>query len=275
MLTLDGTPLPIPTPQILAEIERHISFDRLSLFWNRSWPGFGTLGIANPTYYRQWPIQPIHLNRYVHPTGASRYGYGLFLADTNSINLIAPDAFGGSGNASNPIDLVMSSEDQNGVLVEKVTISAVTLFPPVPIFYLDNAAGNPDLPLYVLFVADDRIFWPNVPCPDFSISEQGSVSWTTIINACRDALEYDSSNWTVSTIPAAYLQPSRALNLTGEPISIVLDAICANCGLRLAMDFSGDVSLDSFTDALGVFQGDQESVGRTIRAGGSRYLDSL
>lgn len=275
MIQLAGVSLPVPTQEIIDAVESNITLSRLSLFWNRAFPGFGTVGLALPTMYRPWPLQPLRLNRFYWPSGAARYGFGMFLASKDACNLIHDAAFGQDGTETLPVDLVLSSENQAGATMEAIQFSLMTVFPPVPLFRVLNPDLSSNFGMYLLCVVDDRFRWWNVPCPDFGITESAGKTWANIISKIGDALELTI---TVSPIDTAYLAPHRALNLTGEPIPLILDAIAFNIGMRVVVQPAGDVYLQDFNDGFTATATDNNSPAgqaRTRRAGSSRFVDAF
>src|SRR4051812_19649989 len=108
MLTLNNIPLPLPTRQIIDQVERDFSLQKLAILFNRSWPGFGTVGLANATHYRPWPPQPLRINHVYWPTGASRYAFGALLCDSGTADELHDSIFGPSGIVDTKRDLVLS-----------------------------------------------------------------------------------------------------------------------------------------------------------------------
>jgi hypothetical protein len=271
MLLLAGQPLAVPKPELLSYIEANISIDRLRAFAARSWPGFGTVGLAYPTAYRPWPPQPYRLNRFYWPVGATRWGWGIFLADTDTANNIEDSAFG-NGSITTPVTFQMSAENQVGTTLETVS-TQVYVMPPIPLFRILNQSGASTRGMFAVAVADQRVYWRNVATPDFGISESSGTTWTTILNSIAGAL---GISLTIDTINANYLLPSRAINLTNEPADIVLDSILYNIGQRLVVTFSGQYKTQNFSTALTAYNADlSANPNRTLRAGGNLYIDPL
>lgn len=273
MLLLAGWPLAVPTQSVLDLIESRISVSALDAFAGRSWPGFGTVGLAVPTAYRPWPPRPYKINKFYWPTGASRFGWGLFLTDTDGANAIEDSAFG-NGTVTTPVTLHLSSVDDQGTLIEKVETS-VYVMPPIPLFrVLKTDGSNASFRgMFLIAVADPRVYWWNYPCPDFNISESGGVTWATVFSTIATTLNITI---TTDTINSNYLQPSRAINLTNEPIPMVLDSACANVGHRFVATLDGKYKTQGFSTALAALNTDlTNNPDRTLRAGGNRFLDTL
>jgi hypothetical protein len=261
------------TAEVAMNIERDISLDRLALFFNRSWPGAGNVFLATPTGYRAWPPLPVKVGRTYWPTGATRYGISYQLATVDMVNSIHPAAFGGDGTQTNPQDLVLSSEAPDATLIERVTMVGMTVLPPVPLYAVLNTDSSTDRGMYLLICVSQRFYWNQYACPDFGISESGSVTWDDVLNELQTQLDI-TLDW--PDIPAAYLQPSRALNLTGEPLDQVFEAVAANIGMKIIESYAGDISLQNFSDALDADTADFENFpNRTTRSGESRFADNL
>jgi hypothetical protein len=278
MIILGGIPLTVPTPQLISEIEQNIDLEKMLIFFSRSWPGFGNVGLALPTHYRRWPPWTSTRNiisRMFWPTGASRYGVGAFLASKDQCNALQNICFGSDGSESNQVTLSLSSEDQFGNTIEEVDFELLTLMPPIPLFSVLNPDNSTNYGSYLLIVVDQRFYWWNVATPNFGITESAGVTWIDVITSIGLALEADI---TYSDIPAAYLQPHRALNLTNEPLPLIFDSVAYNLGMRVVYDYTGDIYLESWTDAYQDWQNDVTSdvgVARTVRAGDYGYVDNF
>jgi hypothetical protein len=267
-LLLGDIPLSLPTSEIRELIERDLNVERLQLAFGRSWPGFGQVGIAVPTMFRQWP--PLKLNRFYWPRGASRWESGLFLCSKRVADAVHPAAFGSDGSQSVEQQLMMSKEDRYGNLIEKVTTN-VTVFPPIPVKQVFNLDNSTTYGMYLVYLVGIRFYWWWIPTPDFSISETGNTTWDNVITSIYNAIDDDVD---YSDIPAAYLKPSRALNLTNEPLPMVFDAVAENLGMKVCVDYTGHTSLQNASDGVSNADADQQNnPQRTIRAGGGRYVD--
>jgi hypothetical protein len=274
MIKLADVYLALPNREILTDIERDLSLDKMLLLFSRAWPGPGTVFLAMPTHYRRWPPwnKPGSiLNRFYWPTGASRWGCGCFLATKDMCEQLHDACFGADGTESNQVNLTLSTEDATGDTIEKVSVDFITVLPPVPIYRIANDDGSSDHGLYLLLCVDDRYHWWNLPCPDFKISEKSGKTWQNLIDALGDVIE---STIEVSNIPTEYLAPHRALNLTNEPIPPILDAIAYNLGGRVVVSYAGDIKIQRFQDAIDAFDADKDNHPKRQYLGGDfRYVD--
>jgi hypothetical protein len=274
MLLLADWPLAVPTREVLDTIEARISVAALGAFAARSWPGFGTVGLATPTAYHPWPPQPYRINRFYWPTGASRFAWGLFLTDTRGADAISDAAFGVGRADTKPVTLHLSSVDDQGTPVEKVETD-VYVMPPIPLFRVLRTDGSDASfrGMYLLAVADERVYWRDYPTLELNIGESATVSWDDILTTLTDSL---GITFEADDIEADYLLPSAAVNLTHEPIPLVLDAILASIGHRLVKSFDGKYATQAFDTALDAWDDDLRAhPDRTLRAGGNLYADTL
>lgn len=274
MITLGDVPLTLATAAARETIARDLSLDRLAILFGRSWPGFGTVGLANPTGYQPWP-PPVRLGSTCWPTGATRYAVSYQLATSEQADALHDAAFGEDADEAVSLDLVLSSEDHDDTPIETVTLEKMVLLPPVPLYRVLDDDGQVDLGMYLLVIVDDRFHWWDVPCPDLGINETAGKTWEDIIADLATALDVTI---TPGTVESGYLRPSRALNLTNEPVPLVLDSIMASIGHVLVRNFKGEITTEPFSDSLKTWQDEDtriEAANRTIRAGGTRFMDSF
>jgi len=277
MIKLAGVPLALPTREILTDIERDISVDKMLLLFSRAWPGPGMGFLAMPTHYRRWPPwdKPGSiLNRFYWPTGASRWGCGCFLATRDMCEQLHDACFGATGKGRNEVSLVLSTEGPDWATIEEVKIDFITVFPPIPLYRVAAKQDySTDFGLYMILCVDVRYYWWNIPCPDFEISETAGKTWQDLIENISDAIE---ANINVSEIPEYYLAPHRALNLTNEPIPPILDAIAYNVGARVVVTYAGDIYIQRFQDAVDIYEKDyHDHPKRQWRGGDSRYVEKF
>lgn len=279
MISIAGQTLSAPTDEILDWVEQHLPQGDVWAFLSRAYPGWGLGATTLPTGYA--PLPRPKLNSFYWPSGASRWACGLVLVHALELNGDGSDnfpgfhdaAFGQQGDQCNSVTLKMQTEDQTGEAAETLSCSVYCL-PPIPLVRVLNQDEEPDNASYLLTVVDQRYFWWWTAAPDFGINETAGVTWSTAINRCASALGVTIK---VDDINEAYLQPSRAINLTYEKIPPVLDAICANVGHVLRCKFDGTVETQAFETAKTARETDQEDNKdtRVVIAGGDRYADEF
>lgn len=279
MLKLANTPLSLVDWEVESRINRWLSMDRIRPFLGRSWPGPGSSFLTVPTGYREWP-PPLRLNRMWWPNGASRWACGAFVVD-NSLGYatrIHDAAFGQDGTQINAVPLFMDSPDAyTGISDESLEIQKMYVMAIIPIKRVLKTDGSDGVTngLYLFIVADERIFWWDIPTPDFGISEGAGKTWRNVIDSCQGAL---GTTIETSTIPSEYLAPSRALNLTGQPIPPVIDAIATNIGMRFIASYDRVYRMKNFEDSLNDYTQNLDQYparSSKIIAGGERFMETL
>lgn len=279
MLTLAGVGVTHVGRDVRGVIDSWLTLDSVRPFVSRSWPGPGTVFLSWPTGYRDWP-PPLKLNHLWWPRDASRWAWGCYVIDNKNgaADYIHDQAFGSDGTKVQPIKLHIESPlATDGTLDESVDVTQMYVMAIIPMKrLLPTGQDASDRPMNLFVVADQRIFWWDVPCPEFNITEGGSVSWRNLIDSCAQALGVGSIG--TSKIPADYLQPSRALNLTNEPIPPVLDSIAYNLGMRVVVGYDGTVQMQNFSDAKAAFDKDwSNNPGRDgkVLAGDFRFNNAI
>lgn len=280
MLKLADTPLCLVDWETEDRINQWLSLDRIRPFLGRSWPGPGSSYLSVPTGYREWPPR-LRLNRMWWPNGASRWACGAFLVDNTYgyATRIHDAAFGEDGTKVKDVKFYMDSPDAyTGALEESVTIDKMYVMAIIPlkrVLKTTDISDGVNNGLYLLVVADERIFWWDVPTPDFQISEGGGKTWRNVLDDCQSALGITIDT---STIPTEYLAPSRALNVTGQPIPPVIDSIAANLGMKFVVSYDRLFRMTNFEDALNSYAQDWDqypSRMAKVIAGGERFMDIL
>jgi hypothetical protein len=272
MLTINDIGLALPTPEIDAVLGRTLPLDRIMPLVRRSWPGPAGVFVAQPVGFRPQP--PLRLGTFTWPLGASRWAQGAFLVDKERADAIRDLAFGSDGTELNTVTLKLSSPDaatgdEGEVLETEVYVIAIIPLNRV----VPGGGGESTWGMFLLLVADERIYWWDYPTPDFSIDETGNVSWLDVFGMIGTALDIDID---VGTIDPAYLKPSRALNLTYESLPLVLDAAAFNVGGRVIRSYAGDVMVQMFQDALNSYNQElQDHPERVVVGGDARFLDTL
>ncbi len=266
MFQLAGFDMMVPTPEILREIER-INDPYMFVPWlRRSWPGFGLVGLAYPTGIRDiWiDYRQLKLNRFYWPTGASRWAFGHFVCGADQIDQIRPIAYNKDGLGMNAVTLKISCPGQLSpeILSTKVFVLACT--PIGGLTGYENA--NPP---YIVTVADDRYWWYYKSSSDYMIDDH--TTWIGLLALMAGDLGVAIIP---DTIDPDYLNPSRGLNLSYEYLPVLLDAFVYNVGHRFVRDYDGTCRTQGFQTALDALKADfAKFPQRTVRSGGSRYLD--
>lgn len=280
MLKLADTPVSLVDWDVEDRINQWLSLDRIRPFLGRSWPGPGSAFLTVPTGYREWP-PPLRLNRMWWPKGASRWACGAFLVD-NSLGYasrIHNKAFGQDGTKVNAVSLFMDSPDAyTGISDERLQIDKLYVMAIIPVKRVLKTTDPSDgvtNGLYIFIVADERIFWWDIPTPDFGISEGAGKTWRNVLDSIQNTL---GTTIQTSTIPSEYLAPSRALNLTGQPIPPVIDAVAENIGMRFIASYDRVYWMKNFEDSLNDYTQNLDqypSRMAKVIAGGERFMETL
>lgn len=257
-LTYAGISLLVPTSEIESWIEANICLTDIPLWTYRAYPGPSLENISLPLGY--YPMKTVRVNRLFWYTGAARWGYMHALVDADSLDKIQQQAFGSDCTENNPLNLVISSDSQT------ITVS-LYLLNVIPLSGIREVNG-----LFLISLVDKRYFWQGIATPDFGITS--STTWTDLLNDVETALDLTI---TVDAISANYLSPSPDLNLEGQPLPLVFDAIAFSLGMRVILDFGGKVYVRSLANSQAALDANLSNAGNKslLRAGGIRFPDPI
>lgn len=266
MFKLGVTNLMVSTPEIDMAVKKLNNPEMFMPWLRRSWPGFGLVGLAYPTGLRDvWlDYRECKLNKFIWPTGASRWAFGHFICGADQIDEIRILAYGRSGLEMNELPFVLSCPGQRSIEILTTSVFVLACTPIGGLTGYDNA--NPP---YLITVADDRYWWYYKSSSDYMITD--TTTWTSLFSSIASDLGVTIN---VDTIATQYLNPSRGLNLSYEYLPVLLDAAVYNIGQRLVRTYGGQVFTQNFQTALTSLQNDFAAFPmRTVKSGGSRYLD--
>ena len=258
-------------------IKKFIPMESYMPWLRQSWPGFGLQHITSS--YRIFDdVLAFKIGRYRHPTGATRFGYGHFLINSDSLAMVATAAYDGNGGY-NTITLSMGNPESNqqGTLnaLEQINVT-VYMLPPTPLSGIRGLTGMVQS-LYLVTVVDTRYFWWWQNFGNIMITS--STTWQSLIDGIGTTLGLEMPI-TVDIIDPAYLNPSiEMFQLPYEPIPVILDAIATNIGMRVVVDYGGNVFMMLYGTALGLLNSDMQSnifgTTRQIMAGGQAFSSIL
>jgi hypothetical protein len=229
MFSFANVPLPLPGPDVLSRIHRHLDYRWLRLWdepWNwtppRSLPvrAWDPWPVRNPQALpaRPWLSEgPLRINTLLWPSGASRWGVFHALVDDAAMDRIR----GATGSFGQPLTI----DDGTGPVL------SVTMYPlpPRPLSQIPGANG-----LQLLTLLDRRAYWPWLAA-DIDVVG-GTTTWAGLFAAIATALGITLA---VDDVPAAYLSPPAALSGAYDSLPALLDAACLSCGLRFAAALDG------------------------------------
>ncbi len=224
-----GVGLGYQTPELCAFIEANISPRDLWLWSMRSFPGARLTGFP----FRQ-PHTPerVKIGTLTWPTGASRFATAHYLVDQTQLDAIRLLVYTGSSYQAAPLILF---DGVNAITAD------LWMLPPRPLQTMT------DLPLYLLTLVDDRFFWWFRASA--LVVTGGTTTWDDLFDQIAMALGVTLD---VDTVPAEYLLPGDAFNLTDEPLPLILDAVCASVGLRLVKQLDGTYRAQTAEDSRDV-----------------------
>lgn len=228
MLTYGDIPLVSVTQEIKDKIERSVSLSDVYQWTHRYHPTQGQWHIEGHD-----PEKPIKLNRYIHPTHASRWGIGYFLATSTELEKIRRKAYTTTeSDAYKSLPLVMGNGDY------KITTNLFML-PARPLFQIDGYEQ-----LYLLTLVDKRWYWWEKSA-NITITE-GTTTWATLIGSIASAL---GETIAVDTIDADYLKPTDGLENAYGHLPLLLDAALTAINHVLVVKLDGSVITQTATTA--------------------------
>lgn len=242
-----------------------------------AYPGWN-LGALTTVNGQKWGEQ-FELNKFFWPSGASRFSYGHFLADSDTVGLISADAYGNGGQYNQILFQIGNPESNQGetIVAGETFSSMVYLLPPTPLSGLRGLTGM-IRSLYLLTIVDERYFWWWQNFGNQTIDS--STTWASLLATITSIL---GVTITLDMINSAYLNPSvQSYSLPYEPIPLILDSICLNLGWRFVAngsDSSGSpntYATQLYSTALSAFNSDMAAnSGRLIISGGQRFANPL
>jgi hypothetical protein len=243
MLTLDGIPLlgDNVDSEVQDFIQRFIPTSSYMPWLTPFYPGWNLAALTSVNGY-QWG-QKFKLNRLYWPSGASRFAYGHWLANSDTVDAISQDAYGPGGQyVQIPLAIGNPESNAGGTIIAGETFqSLVYMLPPRPLSGIRGLSGMIQS-LYLITTVDERYFWMWQNMSNTQISS--STTWTSLLKSITTTL---GVTVTVDTISPNYLAPSvQAYSVPLEPIPIVLDSICYNIGMRFVA-----LGLQEATEAMG------------------------
>lgn len=218
MLTFRDYPLLLQDPegQLSKWLDRWYSLDDLRIFAAEVVARTINLNVPLPN----WPAPPrMKLNTFYCPTGATRWGFGLFLIDEiTREKLVAENDTSGTLEFDNVVG------DANS---EHLKLQYVHMLPP-RLLTLD---GETCPGVWVLPLVDERYFWQ---FQDIGArSDLDATSWNALIDSLSLQIP-TSTTLTCDAVPTGYGTPDLSrMPRDYENIALILDAVGASIGQRL------------------------------------------
>ena len=192
-------------------------------------------------------LPPVGINEYLMPTGASRFGRGLFLVDNAHIETLIDLAwdvsFDGSGdwpNATRDTDTIaLDTEDANG----GTWTTYVFVLPPIQV---DSAFD--DRQLWIVPVVDWRYRYLHTFLPPEDLDVDSTTTWQNLIDRINTAAPN-----TIGVLPnapdSAYLQPDPGYFSVRRSLAYAIDHIAVSVGMKAVMGFQGTLFFQTPTTA--------------------------
>lgn len=181
-----------------------------------------------------------------YPTGANRWGVCHLVATGAQVTALRAAVGDASGT------LVLSDG------VNPITASGMWMLPPRPI------AQRTSNQFYLITLVDDRWWWwqsnYTVPVDPFP------ASWDDMLDGLFTAVGVTA---TISTIPAAYLEPQQRRWAEGyRPVPILIEAACRTVGLRVVRALDGTVACVDYATAAAADSANWTAYQTYVIAGG-------
>jgi hypothetical protein len=252
------TPLGLASGEVLDFVRRNLRCEDV-VPWTKRPAGIGRgfEDVASTVGSR--PTGHVMPNTFRWPTGASRWAYGFFLADSDMVDAIrdAAYAYGRSYFGVAPVLLTLRSSDQ----VRAVDDDGKSLKTRVFVADIRAISGERGhLPPYprlnqmsLLTVADERWLWQFLPF-EWACNGEAELTWNGLVDACGATIRkylYPGTNWGISRPPVdpSYALPDRSILQPGRSLPYVIDAIGWNLGWKFVRRYDGTCTFQRWTDA--------------------------
>lgn len=222
MLSYGATHLHLPAPAEVALIASLIPLRDAFAFFRPRWQGDPSL---DPRPHLNWFLnRPFKLNCFFHPWSASRWGYAFVLADAKMHKAItAQNETGGA--------LMFKMDDDLGAAIS----TPLYMLPPVPLTKLKVKAGDPQLPLFLLPLVDERYRWWERG-GEIEV-EEGTTTWEEVYEMIAAALGITLN---VDPVHPDYLFPGEGLSKNFQPLPLLLDLVASSVGQRVVRTLDGN-----------------------------------
>lgn len=182
--------------------------------------------------YANWtPPTGLKLNTLYWPSGASRWGYGLFLVDSLRLDAIKAN-IETTGTQSQTLQMSAIRWPQWSVEAE------VAMFMLPPLQLPTTGPGHGDQ-LYLMTLVDQRYFWQWRDAGSLEIDEDDT--WLQLLYQLQEQLDVTLN---VDGIAGAYYQPNQIeFSRSFHNAAMLLDAVAWSIGKRVSVGLDGQVYL--------------------------------
>jgi hypothetical protein len=175
---------------------------------------------------------PIRINILNWPTEASRFATCYIVVDDEDLDTLRPICFTTNG----PVAQTLLLEPETVGEIEEISTEMFAL-PPRPLAKIEG-----ERQLWLLPLVDKRYFWWMR-----SANITGFSSWAGLFSQIGTAI---GETITVSSVPAAYGDPSDRFESYQQPLPLLLDAAAATVGMRCVVQLDGTVLVENYSDSL-------------------------
>ena len=202
------------------------------------------VGLTQPNYSAPPRLK---INSLWLPTGAARWGVGLFLIDRAGLDKIV--AALGSDN-SGTLTITEDAISRGTGVANRAISLPMCLLPPRPVTIKNTGSDGKALPrLYLLPLVDRRYLWQYVDAGPLTVT--CNTTWQDVIDQLEGQLGIDLSNAPVSS---AWLRPDPVeLTRQYENAAVLLDAVAWNVGQRVVPELDGSFRMMSWTTSTATY----------------------
>ena len=198
------------------------------------------VGLPVPNYSAD---RKLKVNTLYWPTGAARWGHGLYLADENTAASLP---------SLSKIELKFGDPEDSIKTVQ------MWLLPPRPI-----SANVTENRLWLIPVVDDRFWWQFFDAGDFEVEK--TTTWEAVFQNLASMI---GATITVDAFDSAYLHPDPVeLTRRYDNCALLLDACSHSIGQRIVYLEDGSVVSQNVTNAETAY-GKRKLTPERIQAGG-------
>lgn len=223
------------------------------------WPDWSTMNAARagalpfPAYP---PMPKPRLNTIYHPTGASRWTFGVFLVEESRLDSIL--------SATGPTyrgDLVIEWDVDVG---SSGTPEHAGFTLPEMRLIFTRRISSPDGDFWVIVLVDDRYFWQQQGVTFAA----GALENDEILDAFAEQLDYEFS-YSEEDLNADVEIDKEAISQPGSNAALMLDSFCLAHGLRVCFQFADEDDEDITASGFNLVK--SMATGAGPRAAGRRF----
>lgn len=252
------TPLGLASGEVLDFVRHNLRCEDI-VPWTKRPAGIGRgfEDVASTVGSR--PTGRVEPNTFRWPSGASRWAYGFFVADSDIVDEVrnAAYAYGQNYFGIAPVMLTLRSSAERSLVADDGKSLRTRVFVVDARAISGNRGLLPPYPrlnqMFLLTVADERWLWQFLPF-EWECGGDTELTWANLIDACsttiRDYL-YPNTNWEIThpAIDESYALPDRSILQPGRSLPYIIDAIGWNLGWKFVRRYDGTCTFQRWSDA--------------------------